>query len=57
MDEYPKLWALGYTTLLHKDGDDDDPDNYRAITICSAMAKPFSLMIKRGQEQQTTSFS
>ena len=46
MDEYPKLWALGYTTLLHKDGDDDDPDNYRAISICSAMAKLFALMIK-----------
>ena len=46
MHEYPKLWALGYTTLLHKDGDDDDPDNYRAITICSSMAKLFALMIK-----------
>ena len=28
MDEYSKLWALGYTTLLHKDGDDDEPENY-----------------------------
>ena len=45
-DQYPKLWALGYTTLIHKDGDDDDPDNYRAITICSAMAKIFALMVK-----------
>ena len=45
-DQYPKLWALGYTTLIHKEGDEDDPDNYRAITICSAMAKIFALMVK-----------
>ena len=45
-DQYPKLWGLGYTTLIHKEGDEDDPDNYRAITICSAMAKIFALMVK-----------
>ncbi len=48
--QYPKIWSLGYTTLLHKDGDDEDPDNYRAITICSAMAKLFALMIKNRLE-------
>ena len=42
--QYPNLWALGYTTLIHKDGDEENPDNYRAITICSAMA---ALMIKQ----------
>ena len=35
-----------HRTLLHKDGDDDDHENYKAITICSAMAKLFALMIK-----------
>ena len=45
-NQYPNLWALGYTTLIHKTGDDEDPDNYRAITICSAMAKLFALMVK-----------
>ena len=49
-DQYPNLWALGCTTLLHKDGDDEDPDNYRAITICSAMAKLFALMVKNRLE-------
>ena len=45
-NQYPKLWALGYTELIHKEGNDENPDNYRAITICSAMAKLFALMIK-----------
>ena len=45
--QYPNLWALGYTTLIHKDGDEENPDNYRAITICSAMAKLYALMIKQ----------
>ena len=44
--QYPLLWSMGQTTLLHKDGDEENPDNYRAITICSAMAKSFALMVK-----------
>ena len=51
-NQYPKLWALGYTTLIHKDGDDENPENYRAITICSAMAKLFALMIKHRLEEK-----
>ena len=43
--QYPKLWALGNTTLIHKDGDEENPNNYRAITIGSAMSKLFALII------------
>ena len=43
--QYPERWSLGNTTLILKDGEEGDPNNYRAITICSAMAKIFSIMV------------
>ena len=42
---YPENWAVGITSLLLKDGNDEDPNNYRAITICNAMSKIFSIII------------
>ena len=54
MDQYPKLWSLGYTTLLYKNGNDEEPSNYRAITICSAMAKLFALMVKNRLENKVS---
>ena len=43
--EYPENWAEGITTLILKDGDDEDPNNYRAITIVNALAKIMAIMI------------
>ena len=42
---FPRIWANGITSLLHKDGDEDDPNNYRAITVASALAKVLTIMI------------
>ena len=36
---YPKLWSEGIITVLHKSGDALDPNNYRGITITSAIGK------------------
>ena len=47
---YPKLWALGITTLLHKEGDENDPNNYRAITITSASSKILAIMLNERLE-------
>ena len=41
----PKSWAIGITSLLLKDGDDEDPNNYRAITVTDALAKVLAIMI------------
>ena len=42
---FPKLWANGITSLLHKEGDQDDPNNYRGITVASALAKILAIMM------------
>ena len=41
----PKDWCLGIITLLHKEGDKENPDNYRGICISSALMKAFSTML------------
>ena len=43
--EYPENWAEGITSLILKDGDEEDPNNYRAITIVNALAKIMAIMI------------
>ena len=43
--QYPTNWALGITSLLFKDGNDDDPNNYRAITVVDALSKILAIMI------------
>ena len=43
--QFPDLWAEGITSLLHKDGDDEDPNNYRAITVINTIAKVLAIMI------------
>ena len=45
LGHYPKLWAEGYITLLHKSGDSTDPNNYRGITITSAIGKLFNSIL------------
>ena len=42
---YPEKWAEGITSLLHKDGDDEDPNNFRAITVTNTIAKVMAIMI------------
>ena len=42
---FPYEWAKGITTLLHKDGEEDDPNNYRAITVADALAKVMTIMM------------
>ena len=42
---FPEKWAEGITSLIHKDGDDDDPNNYRAITVTSALAKILAILV------------
>ncbi len=42
---YPDNWTEGITSLLLKEGDDEDPNNYRAITVINIIAKLFAIMI------------
>ena len=39
---YPNCWADGFLTLLHKSGEQTNPNNYRGITITSAIGKLFN---------------
>ena len=43
--QYPNAWALGITSLLFKEGNDEDPNNYRAITVCDAISKILAIML------------
>ena len=36
---------MGITSLLFKEGDDDDPNNYRAITVTDALSKVLAIML------------
>ena len=42
---YPKIWAEGYIIPIHKKGNIDDPNNYRGITISSAIGKLFNTVL------------
>ena len=42
---FPYEQAKGITSLLHKDGDEEDPNNYRAITVADALSKVMTIMI------------
>ena len=44
-NQYPAKWALGITTLLLKEGNDEDPNNYRAITVSDSISKILAIMI------------
>ena len=43
--QYPSNWAKGITSLLLKEGDDDNPNNYRAITVTDALAKVLAILL------------
>ena len=42
---YPKNWAVGYITPIHKAGDISDPNNYRGISVTSALGKLFNSIL------------
>jgi hypothetical protein len=42
---YPTSWAQGYITPLHKSGDSNNTNNYRGITITSAVGKLFNSIL------------
>ena len=51
---YPQNWAIGITSLLLKDGDDEDPDNYRAITVTNCLAKVLATLINERLDEWCT---
>ena len=42
---YLKIWADGYITTIHKVNDITDPNNYRGITVTSAVEKVFNSIL------------
>ena len=44
--QFPHIWGMGITSPLLKDGDDEDPDNYRAITVTAALSKLLAILVK-----------
>ncbi len=52
--DYPEQWAKGITTLLLKDGDDGNPNNFRAITVADAISKVFAIMLNERIEKWDT---
>ena len=42
---YPEDWSCGIITPIYKSGKDDNPDNYRGITINSCLSKLFILLL------------
>ena len=48
---YQKMWAIGVISLILKDGDDEDPNNYRAITVINSLAKVLAIMINARLEK------
>ena len=49
--QYPAKWAIGITSLLLKDSDDEDPNNYRAITVTDVLSKLLAIMINNRLEK------
>ena len=48
--QYPQKWAIGITSLLLKEGNSEDPNNYRAITVINCLAKVLAIMINERLE-------
>ena len=42
---YPKSWAEGFITPIHKANDITDPNNYRGISVTSAIGKLFNSIL------------
>ena len=44
-EEYPEKWNMSLTQLIYKDGDREDPGNYRGIALISNLSKLFNSII------------
>ena len=44
---YPENWYKGIIKPIHKQGEIDNPDNYRGITINSCLSKLFNLLLTK----------
>ena len=52
--QYPEKWAIGITSLLFKDGDEEDPNNYRAITVTDVLSKLLAILMNDRLEKWST---
>ena len=44
---FPDTWCVGSITPIHKNGDRDDPNNYRGICVSSCLGKFFTLIMNK----------
>ena len=45
-DKIPHAWSIGYISPIYKGkGEENDPDNYRGITVLSCFGKLFTSVI------------
>ena len=44
-EKYPSTWCRNILVTICKDGGNDDPDNYRGISIGSCLAKLYSTVL------------
>ena len=44
---YPAIWSKSYIVPLYKHGDDQDPSNYRGISISSSIGKLFAWLVNK----------
>ena len=42
MGQYPSAWSGAIIVPIHKNGDKDDPDNYRGVSLLSILGKVFT---------------
>ena len=43
---FPRSWKHAFTILIHKKGDENDPSNFRPITLQPVFAKVYSSLIR-----------
>ena len=43
---FPRRWKHAFTILIHKKGDENDPSNFRTITLQSVFAKVYPSVIR-----------
>jgi hypothetical protein len=48
-EKYPEMWNTSYMIPIHKKGCKSDADNYRCLSVGSAMGKIFNFIINERQ--------
>ena len=51
-EHIPNSWGQGVIVNLFKDGNPNDPGNYRGITLIPVIRKLFSNMLKKSIEER-----